>query len=163
MKVRVREIPDIAIKFITREEGCVLHVYKDPIGLPTIGIGHLIVKGEDFSVGITEEEAEELLRRDLLSTAVSVCRLITVPLDDEQYSALLSFAFNCGTGGLQRSTLRSKLNRYEYAGAADEFLKWCWAGGKRWKVLYQRRMRERNLFLSGPIDEVAEEHNSGSG
>jgi len=146
--MKVREIPKKAIEFIKKEEGCVLHIYKDQVGYPTIGVGHLIRKGEDFSNGLTEEEADELLHKDLLYTAASIMRLIAVPLSDNQYSALLSFTFNCGTGALQASTLRSKLNREEYAGAGDEFEKWCWAGGKKLKALYNRRERERNLFLT---------------
>lgn len=151
--MKVREIPKIAIDFITKEEGCVLHIYRDVAGYPTIGVGHLIRKGEDFSQGLTQEGAEELLRKDLLYTAASIMRLITVPLSDNQYSALLSFTFNVGTGALQASTLRSKLNREEYAGASEEFQKWCWAGGKKLKALYNRRIRERNLFLSGESNE----------
>ena len=146
--MKVREIPQIAIDFIAKEEGCVLHIYKDQAGYPTIGIGHLIRKGEDFSAGITQEQAESLLKKDLLYTAVSVCRLIQVPLTDNQYSALLSFSFNVGTGALQCSTLRSRLNREEYLSASEEFQKWCWAGGKKQQFLYNRRIRERNLFLS---------------
>lgn len=156
MTIIVREIPEIAIEFITKEEGCVLHIYKDQIGYPTIGIGHLILPGEDFSAGITQEQAEEMLRKDLQKTALSIQRLITVPIDDEQYSALLSWTYNLGTGALQRSTMRSKLNREEYMGAADEMLKWCWAGGKKRTFLYNRRIRERNLFLRGPIEENIE-------
>jgi len=151
--MKVREIPIQAIEFIKKEEGCILHIYRDIAGYPTIGIGHLIKKGEDFAKGLTEEEADELLRKDLLFTAASIMRLITVTLTDNQYSALLSFAFNVGTGALQASTLRSKLNREEYMSAADEFLKWCWAGGRKLKALYNRRIRERNLFLSGEPNE----------
>jgi lysozyme len=158
MEIVIREIPQIAIDFITKEEGCVLHVYKDQVGLDTIGIGHLIRKGEDFSAGITLEQAQDLLRQDLRNTAAAIMRLIQVPLDDEQYSALLSFTFNVGTGALQCSTLRSRLNRGEYLSASGEFEKWCWAGGKKQKFLYNRRIRERNLFLCGPIDEEAEEN-----
>jgi len=151
MTIKVREIPQIAIDFIKNEEGCILHIYKDIAGYNTIGIGHLVKKGEDFSNGLTEEEAENLLRKDLLNTAVSVCRVTIVPLLNEQYAALLSFCFNVGSGAYQRSTLRSKLNRSEYAGAAAEFPKWCWAGGKKSKGLYNRRMRERNLFLTNIV------------
>jgi len=148
MATKVREIPDLAIKFIKNEEGCILHPYTDIVGKMTIGVGHLIRKGEDFSEGITEEEAEELLRKDLYATADAVCRLTIVSLTDNQYTALLSFVFNLGSGNYQASTLRSQLNRGEYAAAADEFPKWCWAGGKKSKGLYNRRTRERNLFLS---------------
>jgi lysozyme len=148
MTIKVRAIPQIALTFIEREEGCVLHIYKDQVGYPTIGIGHLIRPGEDFSNGITLEEAYALLRKDLLYTADAIMRLIKVPITDNQYAALLSWVFNCGTGALQCSTLRSRLNRGEYYGAAMEFEKWCMAGGRRLQVLYNRRLRERNLFLT---------------
>ena len=157
MTITIREIPDIAIDFITKEEGCVLHIYKDQVGYNTIGVGHLILPGEDFSAGITQEQAEDLLRKDLKLAALAIKRYIYVPLDEEQYSALLSFTFNLGNGALQRSTLRSKLNREEYLGAADEFLRWCWAGGAKRQFLYNRRVRERNLFLQGPFDEMSGE------
>lgn len=156
--MKVREIPSKAIEFIKKEEGCILHVYRDWAGYPTIGVGHLVRKGEAFPNEITEEEAEELLRRDLLSTAASIGRLIAVPLTDNQYSALLSFTFNCGGGALQASTLRSRLNRQEYTSASDEFPKWCWAGGKKSKGLYNRRMRERNLFLTNGKNDVVDEN-----
>lgn len=148
MGTKIREIPDLAIKFIKNEEGCILHSYADIVGKMTIGIGHLIRKGEDFSAGLTEDEAEKLLRKDLYSTADAVCRLTNVSISDNQYSALLSLVFNIGSGNYQASTLRSQLNRGEYSAAADEFPKWCWAGGKKSKGLYNRRIREHNLFLS---------------
>jgi len=149
MAIIIREIPDIAIKFITKEEGCVLHIYKDQVGYPTIGIGHLILPGEDFSAGITQEQAEALLRVDLRNTARAIKRYVDVPITDEQYAALLSWTYNLGNGALQRSTMRSRLNREDYAGAADEMLKWCWAGGAKRLFLYKRRVREHNLFVCG--------------
>jgi lysozyme len=148
---KVREIPTQAIEFIRKEEGCVLHSYFDQAGLLTIGVGHLIRKGESFPTEITQEEADALLKKDLLWAADAIMRLITVPLTDNQYSALLSFTFNCGAGSLQCSTLRSRLNREEYAYASEEFEKWCWAGGRKLKALYTRRLREKALFLTGDI------------
>lgn len=145
--MKVREIPKYALQFIEEQEGCELEVYKDVAGYPTIGVGHLIKKGEDFSNGITIEEAYTLLHKDLLPTAASIMRLIKVPLSNNQYTALLSFTFNLGGGALQRSTLRSRLNREEYVGAAQEFPKWCWAGGRKIRGLYLRRLREQKLFL----------------
>ena len=155
--MKVRKIPNKAVEFVKREEGCVLHVYKDTEGYDTIGVGHLIRKGETFPAGVTEDEAEDLLRKDLLSSAASIARLIHVPLTEGQYIALLSFTFNLGGGALQRSTLRSRLNRGEYASASEEFPKWCWAGGKKEKGLYYRRIREMNLFLQNGESETVDE------
>jgi lysozyme len=149
MGLVVRKIPDMAIDFIKRWEGCILHIYKDAIGLDTVGIGHLIRSGEDFSGGITEDEANDLLRKDLRQSAISVMNLITVELTDGQYSALLSFCFNLGPGALRVSTLRLLLNEGDYLGAADQFLRWVYAGGRKLKGLVLRRQAERELFLYG--------------
>ena len=96
---------------------------------------------------ITEAEAEALLIRDLESSEGWVSRLIKTALTENQYSALTSFTFNVGAGALQRSTLRMKLNRSEYQGAADEFPKWRIAGGRILAGLVRRRAAERALFL----------------
>ena len=97
---------------------------------------------------ITEAEAEALLIRDLESSEGWVSRLIKTALTENQYSALTSFTFNVGAGALQRSTLRMKLNRGEYQGAADEFPKWRMAGGRILAGLVRRRTAERALFLA---------------
>ena len=97
---------------------------------------------------ITEAEAEALLIRDLDSSEGWVSRLIKAALTENQYSALTSFTFNVGAGALQRSTLRMKLNRGEYQGAADEFPKWRMAGGRILAGLVRRRTAERALFLA---------------
>ncbi len=149
----IRKIPEMAFEFISKEEGCILHPYRDAVGFLTIGVGHLIQKGEDFSGGITMEQARELFDQDIKKSALSVCRLIKVTLTENQYLALIDFVFNLGGGALQSSTLRSKLNRGEYVDAAEEFQKWCWAGGKKLRALYNRMIRERNLFLSGESNE----------
>ena len=65
------------------------------------------------------------------------------------FSAVASLAYNIGTGNLQRSTLRIKLNRGRYLDAADEFPKWRKAGGRVLKGLVRRRIAERNLFVEG--------------
>ena len=95
---------------------------------------------------ISETEAEALLLRDLENSEGWVSRLIKAALTENQYSALTSFTFNVGAGALQRSTLRMKLNREEYQGAADEFSKWRIAGGRVLAGLVRRRAAERSLF-----------------
>ena len=79
---------------------------------------------------ISEAETEALLLRDLESAEGWVSGLIKTTLSENSFSALVSFTFNVGAGALQRSTLRMKLNRGEYQGAADEFPKWRRAGGR---------------------------------
>ena len=96
---------------------------------------------------ITEDQADQLLRRDVSKSEQSVIRLIRVPLEDGQYDSLCSFVFNLGSGALQSSTLRRKLNRGDYIGAADEFPRWVFAGGRKLKGLIRRRDHERLMFL----------------
>jgi GH24 family phage-related lysozyme (muramidase) len=76
-----------------------------------------------------------------------VLGLVKVPLNSNQFSALVSFSFNVGTGNLQTSTLLKKLNALDYTGAADEFLKWAKAKGQELPGLVRRRKAERDLFL----------------
>jgi len=75
-----------------------------------------------------------------------VLRLITVPLNHGQFDALVSFVFNVGGGALQRSTLRSRVNRDEHGEVPAEFMKWIWAGGRKLKGLVRRREAEAALY-----------------
>ena len=131
-QILLRPIPDQALVFVVEHEGLRLDAYRDVAGYWTIGVGHLVTRDRDSPrpPSITRSEAMELLRVDMMSAARSVLRLIAVPLNDNQYTALLSFVFNLGGGALQASTLRRRLNQADYLGAADEFPKWNKAGGE---------------------------------
>jgi|TARA_R110002167_G_scaffold55830_9_gene158573 lysozyme len=97
---------------------------------------------------IDETEAEELLLREIRNSERAIDRLIQIELNENEFSALCSFVYNLGSGNLQSSTLRAKLNRSDYEGAANEFPKWRRAGGKVLKGLVLRRKMEKNLFLT---------------
>lgn len=96
---------------------------------------------------ITEEQGEWLLERDAKIATRSVIRLIKVPLSDGQFDALGSWTFNFGGGRLQGSTLRARLNRGDYDGAAGEFPKWVYGGGRKLPGLIRRRRAEQAMFL----------------
>ncbi len=102
---------------------------------------------EQFVGGITPEQAEALLRQDVQAAERAVLRLITVPLTDGQFDALVSFTFNLGAGALQRSTLRRKVNRGDHANVPAEFRKWVWAGGRKLEGLVKRREAELLLYI----------------
>ncbi len=85
--------------------------------------------------------------RDVSISERTVLRLIRVPLEDVQCNALCAFVFNLGSGSLQSSTLRSRINRCDYIGAADEFPRWVFAGGRKLKGLIKRRAHERLMFI----------------
>lgn len=144
----MRHITQEGLDFIKKYEGFSSKPYLCPAGYWTVGYGHLVKNVDNFKNGISEEEAEQILSSDVYSAEKSVARLIKVPLSDNQFNALVSFVFNLGGGALQASTLRRKLNKQEYEGAANEFPKWCHAGGKKLRGLVIRRLSEKNLFLS---------------
>jgi len=95
------------------------------------------------------DEIDALLAADLRKFEAGVLRLCPPCVDSQpQFDAIVSLAFNIGLGNLQASTLRMKYNRGDYAGAADEFLKWRKSNGVVLKGLERRREAERALFLS---------------
>lgn len=138
------------MNLIKQFEGFSSRIYLDAAGLPTIGYGHLLRAGEAemFKNGITEPVAQALLIKDVLRAEQAVLRLITVPLSNGQFDALVSFTFNLGGGALQRSTLRRKLNRGEYDEVPTEFMKWVWAGGRKLKGLVNRRAAEAIMYAT---------------
>lgn len=128
-------------------EGLRLAVYPDEAGLPTIGYGHLIKPDESFTV-ISIAQAEALLNADLQPARAAVGKYVTVPLNENQRAALVSLVFNIGVGAFVASTLLNVLNEYDYRGAAAQFDRWVYAGGKVSKGLQTRRAAEKALFLS---------------
>ncbi|HEC7976913.1 TPA: lysozyme [Salmonella enterica subsp. enterica serovar Singapore] len=139
------------IALIKEFEGCRLTAYQDSVGVWTIGYGWTQpVDGKPIRAGMTikKETAERLLKTGLVSYESDVSRLVKVGLTQGQFDALVSFTYNLGARSLSTSTLLRKLNAGDYAGAADEFLRWNKAGGKVLNGLTRRREAERALFLS---------------
>ena len=144
----MRYVTPSGLALIKQFEGFSPTVYICPAGYPTIGYGHVVKpqEREQFANGITTEQAETLLRQDVQTAERAVLRLITVPLTDGQFDALVSFTFNLGAGALQRSTLRRKVNRGDHATVPAEFRKWVWAGGRKLEGLVRRREAETKLY-----------------
>ncbi|KLR31087.1 muraminidase [Enterobacter kobei] len=142
---------DKGIALIKQFEGCKLTAYQDSVGVWTIGYGWTQpVDGKPIRAGMTikQETVERLLKTGLVSYESDVSRLVKVGLTQGQFDALVSFTYNLGARSLSTSTLLRKLNAGDYAGAADEFLRWNKAGGKVLNGLTRRREAERALFLS---------------
>ena len=142
---------DKGISLIKQFEGCKLTAYQDSVGVWTIGYGWTQpVDGKPIRAGMTinQETAERLLKTGLVSYESDVSRLVKVGLTQGQFDALVSFTYNLGARSLSTSILLRKLNAGDYAGAADEFLRWNKAGGKVLNGLTRRREAERALFLS---------------
>lgn len=143
-----RHINDRGIELVKHFEALYLKAYQDEVGVWTIGWGHTGLTHKDGTVHqgrtITEDEAQALLRYDMENFESRVEKLITVELNDDQFSSLVSFDFN--TGGLEKSTMRQLLNAEDYEAAAGQFTRWDKAGGQRLKGLTRRRISERRLF-----------------
>jgi len=122
--------------------------YLCPAGYLTIGYGH-VVRAGDARV-VDEEEASELLAKDVQMAEQAIARLIIVPLSQPQRDALISFTFNLGAAALQRSTLRRKINNKEHGDVPAELMRWVYAGGRMLPGLVARRKAEGQLYASQP-------------
>jgi lysozyme len=138
------------VGMIKRFEGLELEAYQDIAGIWTVGYGHT---GPDVQPGmrISERDAEELLKQDLRPAEENVSRLVRVPLNQNEFDALISFVYNVGAGGFGKSTARRRLNSGDRIGAADALTWWNKAtvAGVLREVtgLTRRRAAERALFL----------------
>lgn len=138
------------LSFIIQEEGMMLHTYKDTGGVLTIGVGST---GPHVKPGmkITNEEAIQLLYKDLVRFELAVTSLVKVPLSQNAFNALVSFCFNLGKGALQKSSLLKYINAgkpYDPVHITKLFGLWQNVNGVPNQAIYNRRVREARLFLS---------------
>ncbi|EOS93097.1 lysozyme [Erwinia tracheiphila] len=141
------------IALIKRSEALRLDAYQDAVGVWTIGYGWTEpVEGIPVHGGmsISQDTAEILLRNGLLQYERTINQLVTATLNQNQFDALVSLAYNIGLGAFERSTLLKKLNAGDMDGAAAEFLRWNKAGGKVLPGLDTRRKAEATLFQTIP-------------
>ncbi len=134
---------------IKQFEGVSLKAYPDPGtgGEPwTIGYGHTggVKKGDV----ITQAQAEEFLRNDLIKFETGVSNALTVETTQNQFDAMVSLAYNIGLGNFTKSTLLRKHNANCWQCAAAQFGVWRNAGGKVMNGLIRRRAAERELYMS---------------
>jgi lysozyme len=149
------KISNNGLAFTAAHEGCRLTAYRDPGGVWTVGVGHT---GPDVHEGltITQQQAESFLAQDMQTAVDAVNRLVTVPLNQNQFDALCDFVYNVGGGNFASSTLLKFLNLGNYYAAAKEFDRWVFAifsngvAMAREVVpgLVNRRNDEKALFLS---------------
>jgi lysozyme len=139
-----------------KDGGCI--AYRCPAGVWTLGWG--CTKGIKPGMTWTKQQAVEGLRRELAECEAAVTRMVTAPIHQHQFDALVSFAYNCGIAALQKSTILRKLNRGDVEGAAAAFEMWNKAtvNGKRvvLRGLARRRAAEKALFLTPPEEAEPE-------
>lgn len=148
------ELSAAGLQLIERSEGFSSSVYNDVAGIPTIGYGHRVLPDESFPNGITQAQAQAILANDVRNAEAAVQRLVTVPLTQNQFDALVDFTYNLGSANLASSTLLKDLNAGNYDAAANQILLWDHAGGKVQPGLQVRRQAEFTLF-TGPAPSAA--------
>jgi lysozyme len=133
------------LQLTERFESCKLTAYQDTGGVWTIGWGHT---GPEVVAGltITQEQADAWLADDTEYAVDAVNYLVTVPLTQAEFDALVDFVYNVGRANFFKSTLLAKLNAQDYAGAAAEFDRWDHVGGKVVAGLLRRREAEKQEF-----------------
>lgn len=132
-------------------------LYQEQIRLPMVRVAdkpapmirkEMPLRTEDNRVW-SKEEINQLFAADVASFESGVLRLVPGCAGHQgRFDALVSFAFNAGLGNLQRSTIRMKANRGEWAEAAESFMQWTKGGGRVLPGLVKRREAEKALFLS---------------
>lgn len=133
------------IKLIKDFEGCKLAAYKDSVGVPTIGVGH--IKGVKMGMKITQAQADKFLVEDL--AVVEKClNSLSVMLKQNQFDSLASWIFNLGVGNFNSSTMKKYIvAKCSDIDVTDQMVKWCNAGGRPLLGLKKRRVAEANMYL----------------
>lgn len=123
--------------------------YLDPVLIPTIGWGTIrYPNGKNVNMGDirSRKQCEVYLQHEIDGKAAAVKKLVTAPLTQSMFDALVSFSYNIGVGALSESTLLRLLNTSDYEGAAAQFPRWVKAGGRTLPGLVRRRDAEQALF-----------------
>ena len=138
------------VDLICNFEGLELKAYDDGVGVWTIGFGTTkypngirVKKGDTCTL----DQAKAYMQNDLKSFEQTVNNTVKVPLNQNQFDALVSLAYNIGSTAFKNSTLVKRLNEGNYKAAANQFNVWVNAGGKRMQGLVNRRAAESTLFL----------------
>ena len=138
-------------------EGCKLKAYKCPAGIPTIGYGHTSAAGTPTVIDgmtITQQQADDILSRDLQQYEAAVTMMVHQPLTQNQFDVLVDFAYNAGVGALQKSTLLKKVNAAQFDAVPAELAKWTKGEGKVLPGLVKRCQARSLWWISGEhVDE----------
>lgn len=145
------------LELIKQSEGFRAAVYKDVVGVETVGYGHRVLPGESFPQPITEQRASQMLAADALIAATIILRVVNVPLKQGQFDALVDLAFNEGGEKVADSTLMILLNQGMYGAVPKQLYRidddgvehgWIFAGGRKLEALITRRKAEIALWNS---------------
>lgn len=146
------EISQEGLSLIKRFEGCKLKAYKCSAGVPTIGYGS--TQGVTMDMEISQQRAEALLLEDVAIFEEEVNKAVKVPLEQNQFDALVAWTFNLGGSNLRSSTMLKVLNEKKYEEVPSQMKRWNKANGEVLAGLVRRREAESLLFQNQPWHEV---------
>lgn len=152
--MKVEKVSIKCLELIERFEGFSPKPYICPAGIPTIGIGFTYYPSTGKRVTMQDKPIDRVTGYQILTQLLQqferqVDSMTVDTVTQGQFDALVSFAFNCGTGNLKGSTLLKKVNANPNDPTIrDEFMKWTKAGGKTLKGLVNRRQAEADLYFS---------------
>lgn len=133
---------------LIQHEANVKTVYLDPVGIPTVCVGHTAsVTRDDLGKTYSGAMCADLLRQDTSAAQSAVRRGVKVPITQSQYDALVSFTFNVGNAAFLNSTLLRRINAGECKALLSEFQKWTKARGKFLRGLLKRRTDEGTRYI----------------
>ena len=132
------------ISLLKKFAGCKLEAYLDAVDVPTIAYGR--TKEVQMGDTCTQQQAEDWLEEELVEYEGYVEKAVTVPLEQNQFDALVSWTYNLGPSNLNKSTALKLLNMSEYDGVPAQLKRWNKAGGKVLDGLVRRREAEALLF-----------------
>jgi len=148
-------------RLLSEWEGTELKLYQDAVGLPTIGVGHLLTRGEltsgkivirgvpvRYQNGLALQQALDLLGQDLESFETVVTESVVAQLKQNQFDAIVSFVFNTGVSAFKGSTLLKVLNQNQLDQTPVQLRRWVYAGGRVIPGLANRREKEIALWLA---------------
>lgn len=152
--MEIKTVSDNGIDFLIKEEGCILHPYKDAVGIPTIGVGCTYYEnGERVKMTdppISKERAIDLFRNVLKHYETTVWSVTRDDINQNQFDALTSLCYNIGVPGLKGSTVVKRVNANPSdPKIRDAFKMWKNAGSKK-GLLLKRREREADLYFTCP-------------
>jgi len=141
-------------------EGCKLKAYRCPANVCTIGYGHTSAAGAPMvndGMTITQAQAEDILKRDLVKYEIGVMDLVKVKLTQNQFDVLVDFAYNAGVGNLKSSTMLKKINSGNLDAVPAELMKWTKGGGKVLPGLVRRRQAAGAWWTAGATPVTPEQ------
>jgi len=149
--MKITKVSSKGLALIKKYEGFRANPYLCPANVPTIGYGTTrYPNGKKVALtdsAITEAQATNYLINDIKHFEKSVDALCRDDITQNQFDALVSFAYNLGTTALKNSTLLKRVNNGQLNDVREQFMKWVYANGKPLEGLKKRRKEEADLFI----------------